>query len=86
MNPHRDSSERQVAEAVHRVRAHNAWRRGAQIPMIDPAQLGNALEVLWTYASYCNAQRRPKPAKKKAGEVSPTGQISRSSQGCGRSL
>lgn len=34
-----------TAEAIAILRAHNAWRRGAETPPPDPAEIGRAIDV-----------------------------------------
>jgi hypothetical protein len=33
-------------QAIKILRRHNRWRRGAEIPMQDPAKIGEAIEVV----------------------------------------
>jgi hypothetical protein len=33
-------------QAIAILRHHNAWRRGEEIPMGDPAEIGRAIDVL----------------------------------------
>ena len=33
-------------QAIKILRLHNRWRRGAEIPMQEPAKIGKAIEVL----------------------------------------
>ena len=35
-----------VEQAVAVLRQHNAWRRGAENPQGDPAEIGRAIDVL----------------------------------------
>lgn len=39
-----------IAEAIKILREHNRWRRGADIPMLDPAMIGRAIEIVCDYA------------------------------------
>lgn len=35
-----------AAEAIQILRRHNSWRRGAEVPLGDPKELGIAIDVL----------------------------------------
>ena len=35
-----------VEQAISILRTHNLWRRGADMPLGDPAEIGRAIDVL----------------------------------------
>lgn len=39
-----------ITEAIKLLREYNRWRRGADIPMPKPDQIGRALDVVCDYA------------------------------------
>ena len=41
-------------QAVKILRFYNRWRRGAEIPMQEPAKIGLAIEVLCDAVEKCN--------------------------------
>jgi hypothetical protein len=41
-------------QAVKILRFHNRWRRGEEIPMQEPAKIGEAIEVLCDAFEKCN--------------------------------
>jgi len=47
----------QLKEAIERLKKHNEWRRGADIDMCEPKQLGKDIETLIQYASECQDLR-----------------------------
>ena len=40
-----------IQEAIVVLRLHNQWRKGAETPMIDPKELGEAINIVVEYYS-----------------------------------
>lgn len=38
-----------IKEAVYILKQHNKWRRGADIPMANPTELGKAIDLVIAY-------------------------------------
>jgi len=40
-----------IQEAIIILKVHNTWRKGADVPMIDPKELGEAINIVVEYYS-----------------------------------
>jgi hypothetical protein len=60
-------------QAIKILRFHNRWRRGEEIPMQEPAKIGQAIDTLCDAVEKCNPIATFKEPKKSVARMQSEG-------------